>query len=183
MTASRTTYSGVAQAIHWISALLIVTMIGLGLVMTRIDADTAQQALYRAHVTIGLAVLALTAIRLAWLVFHRWPAPPPSLASVQAKLFIGNHVLLYLVLIVMLSSGVGMLALSGLPSPLGVVPADIEDVPPRLIHDILSKVFIGLLVMHILGVLEYQLHKGDTLSRMGIRWLARRSTSTDSSGE
>ena len=36
-----------------------------------LDAGPAQEALYRAHVGVGLAVLALTAFRLVWLIRHR----------------------------------------------------------------------------------------------------------------
>ena len=166
-----TTYNRTTQIIHWVSALLILIMIGLGLTMTRIDSGEVQQNLYSAHVTLGLVVLVLTAFRLIWLVFNRWPPPPPGLSSLQEKLMTWTHILLYPLLILMVTSGVGMLLLSDItPSPVGIRPSDIEDVPPREAHILLSKVFIVLLIIHLRGVLGYQLRKGDTMARMGVRW-------------
>lgn len=183
MEGPRTTYTGVAQAVHWASALLILAMLPMGLVMTRIGAGSAQESLYRAHVAVGLVVLALTAFRLVWLLFHRWPAPPPKLSPLNERALAGTHILLYAVLLAMVMSGVGMLALSGAaPSPAGLTPADIEDVPPRMAHSVLSKVFIALLVVHLAGVLNYQLRKGDTLSRMGVRGFGRRGADADPPG-
>ncbi len=151
-------------------------MIGLGLVMTRIDAGAVQQSLYRIHVTLGLTVLVLTVFRLVWLVFNRWPPPPPGLSSRRKKTFKTTHALLYVLLAALVTTGVGMLLLSGLSlSPVSLSPAGIRDVAPREAHHLLSKLFIVLLVVHLTGVLDYQVRKGDALSRMSVRWSSRRA--------
>ena len=167
-------YDRLAQATHWASALLILSMLGVGLAMTRIGEGEMQKALYNTHVGMGLGTLALTAVRLVALAVHRWPSPPAGLSRVNERAFIGTHVLLYVLLIALLASGIGMLALSGIAlAPGSVVPADIENVPPRVAHDLLSKVFIALLLIHVVGVVRYQLGKGDTLGRMGVHWFRR----------
>lgn len=174
MDKSAAAYNRLTQATHWASALLILGMLGMGLAMTRIGEGEAQDALYNAHVGMGLGTLALTAVRLVALAVHRWPAPPPGLSRVNERAFTGTHVLLYVLLIALLASGIGMLALSGVALiPGSVVPADIENVPPRMVHDVLSKVFIALLLVHVAGVARYQLGKGDTLGRMGVPWFRR----------
>lgn len=167
-------YNRVAQITHWASALLILSMLGIGLAMTRIGEGGTQDSLYNVHVGIGLATLVLTAVRLIALVVHRWPAPPPGLSSANERAFIGTHVLLYILLVSLLASGIAMLALSGLSLvPGSIVPADVENVPPRMAHDLLSKVFIALLLVHVAGVVRYQMGKGDTLGRMGVPWFGR----------
>ena len=70
MQESKAGYSGIAQATHWLSALLILTMIPLGLIMTGIESDSGQQSLYQVHVGLGLVVLVLTATRLVTLVLN-----------------------------------------------------------------------------------------------------------------
>ncbi len=167
-------YNRISQVTHWASALLILGMLGMGLAMTRIGEGEAQESLYNTHVGVGLATLALTAVRLVALVLHRWPSPPPGLSPANERAFIGTHVLLYTLLVALLASGIGTLALSGLSlAPGSIVPADIENVPPRMAHDVLSKVFIVLLLVHVAGVVRYQLGKGDTLGRMGVPWFSR----------
>ncbi len=64
-------YGRVTQISHWLSALLILAMIPIGLIMTRIEAGSGQDSLYRTHVAPGLVILALTGIRLGALVFKR----------------------------------------------------------------------------------------------------------------
>lgn len=167
-------YNRITQITHWASALLILGMLGMGLAMTRIGEGGAQEALYNAHVGMGLGTLSLTAVRLVVLAVHRWPSPPPGLSRVNERAFTGTHILLYVLLIALLASGIGMLALSGMALvPGSIVPADIENVPPRMAHDVLSKVFIVLLLVHVVGVVRYQLGKGDTLWRMGVPWFRR----------
>ncbi len=174
MGGSPVEYDRIAQIVHWASALLILGMLGMGLAMTRIDEGEAQDTLYNAHVGLGLGTLALTAVRLVALAVHRRPSPPPGLSRVNERAFTGTHVLLYVLLIALLASGIGMLALSGIAlAPGSIVPADIENVPPRMVHNVLSKVFIALLVVHVVGVVRYQLGKGDTLGRMGVPWFSR----------
>ena len=171
MQESKVGYSGIAQATHWLSALLILTMIPLGLVMTGIESDSGQKSLYQVHVGLGLVVLVLTVTRLVTLVFKRWPAPPTGMSSLHEKAFHAVHVLIYVVLVGSLATGMGMLIFSGItPFPSAVVPAAIEDIPPRFIHHFLGIALIPLLLIHIAGVLLHQLRRGETLSRMGVRW-------------
>ena len=174
MSKSAQSYNRITQIVHWASALLILGMLGAGLAMTRIGEGEAQEALYNVHVGMGLGTLALTAVRLVALAVHRWPAPPPGLSPSNERAYIGTHVLLYTLLIGLLGSGIGMLALSGMALvPGSIIPADIENVSPRMAHDLLSKLFIALLLIHVVGVVRYQLGKGDTLGRMGVHWSRR----------
>ena len=174
MTTSSMNYNTVTQVIHWVSAALILCMIPMGLVMHNLSDGTPKLVLYNAHVSVGMAVIAVTAFRLVWLAFRRWPAPLPRLSSWRLKVFTGVHVILYAVLVVVLLSGIMMVVFSGLtPIPGTIEPEAIQDVLPRTVHDILTKVLIVALVIHIVGVVDYQVRKGDTLSRMGISLFSR----------
>ena len=175
MTNSTTQYNRGAQIIHWTSALLILCMIPLGLVMHNLPDGTQKQVMYNVHVAIGLTVIAVTVWRLVWLALHRWPEPLPGLSTVRLKFLTGIHVILYVVLVVMLVSGIAMILTSGLlPVPGTIEPESIADVPPRTVHDIFSKLLIIALVIHVVGVVDYQVRKGDTLGRMGISVFQKR---------
>lgn len=161
-------YGTIAQMLHWLSAVLIIGMIPMGLVMARMAEGPAQTGLYRLHVGLGLVVLVLTAARIIWRVIDPSPAVPSQITGLRRFVFKGIHVLQYVVLVLMLASGVAILVASGLGlAPATVVPAAISaDLPPVGGHAALAKVFLVLLLAHLGGMIEYQLFHGDTLGRI-----------------
>src|SRR3546814_11158576 len=70
-------YSAVAIALHWVIALLIVANIALGL-GHELFGRANELAIMAAHKSIGLTILALSLLRLAWRLSHR---PPPLPAA------------------------------------------------------------------------------------------------------
>ncbi|MCA9916395.1 MAG: cytochrome b/b6 domain-containing protein [Anaerolineales bacterium] len=171
MKGSSNQYGRIAQIFHWLSMLLIVGLAIGGTVMTRLNGGAQQEQMYKLHVTVGLIVLALTVARIIWLFVDTRPAPPAGLEGGQKAMFTWNHNLLYVVIVVMVISGVGMLILSNIGlSPANVTPDAIQNVTPRRVHDIVSKLFIILFLMHLAGVVMYQLREGDTFGRMGVPW-------------
>lgn len=165
---SNNRYSRVAQAFHWVSALLILTMLPMGIIMTRISEDSAVQ-LYRIHVILGIVVLLLTILRLIWLFVDDQPEELTNVENWEKQVFIWNHRLIYLGLFILTASGLGILLTSGVSfPPTTLLPETIVESVPQQTHALLSKVFIALLVVHIAGVINYQVTKGNTLARMGI---------------
>ena len=169
MKGTATKYGRLAVSVHWISALLLIALWPMGFSMTRMVEGATKTRLYQAHVAIALVVLLLTAVRIVWHFMDTVPDPPPNLTPLNEKAFLWNHNLLYLVLVLMVLSGIAILLTSGLGlSPSGVVPEAIAEVPSRTAHGLLSWAFLLLLLAHIGGVVRYQLLKGNTLARMGV---------------
>ncbi len=169
MKSTTTSYGKFAQMFHWLSAILILLMLPLGLVMHRIPDGSLQNTLYRAHIVVGLLVLLITAARVAWRFIEPTPQPPIELGLVRRWLFKTVHLLQYLVLIGLLVTGVGMMWTSGIGLSLFSLDAhDIAYGASVVWHARLSKLFIGLLLAHFVGVFEYQLLKGNILARMGV---------------
>ena len=169
MNDSTAKYDTVTQIVHWVSAALILGMIPLGLIMHELPDGTQKQVMYNVHVTVGMGVIGVTVFRLVWLASRRWPGPLPELSASRLKVFTATHVILYITLVVVLLSGVAMILASGMvPVPGAIRPEDIRDVLPRTIHNLMTKALILALIVHVVGVVDYQLRKGDTLSRMGI---------------
>lgn len=168
-----TGYGRVTQGLHWISALLILTLIPMGFWMQSV-AEADKLAIYRMHAVLGIMVLLLTLVRLANRWFEPSPAPPPGLTGGKLLAFKGVHVLLYLALLVLTISGIGLNLTSGLSDILfggapGPIPDDFSQFTPRIVHGLMARIYIGLLIAHIGGVITYQMSEGDTLGRMGLR--------------
>src|SRR6185369_13928945 len=73
-------YDPLAKALHWITALLVLGLIGLGLWMVDLPISLTKLLAYGWHKWIGLVVLVLTIVRLLW----RWRAPPLPLPDTVA---------------------------------------------------------------------------------------------------
>ncbi len=122
MKSTTLNYGRITQAFHWVSALLIFSMLPLGIVMTRIADGSAKTMLYRAHVTIGLIVLVLTVLRIVWAFIDQKPDVLPDMPPWRQFVLKAVHILLYLLLLVLAVSGVRML----LAAELGISPANVS---------------------------------------------------------
>ncbi len=169
MTEKPKAYGKMSQILHWVTALLIFVALVIGFLMTNILPEGEVDKLFNNHVMGGWILLVLMVLRL----FARWrqsaPDMPEGLSGLRAQIFKWNHILLYVFVILMMSSGIGILSLSGLSIfPGSITQAGIQKVLPIAAHDIFSKIVLVLVLMHIGGVLQYQFTKGDVLRRMGI---------------
>ncbi|MDE2369865.1 MAG: cytochrome b [Burkholderiales bacterium] len=89
-------YSVPAQALHWLTAILVLVAFFYGQGGTEAQVYSAAQDFERQlHETLGLGVLALTALRLLWRAVDQHPEPPPlarwirvSAGVVQAGLYV-----------------------------------------------------------------------------------------------
>ena len=77
----RTRYSGINQAIHWITAALIAAVIVLGWVVDPRHITPRVLSLWEWHKTIGIVVLLMTVGRIGW----RFIDPPPSPPAYQSR--------------------------------------------------------------------------------------------------
>ncbi|HCO56031.1 MAG TPA: cytochrome B, partial [Pelagibacterium sp.] len=61
-------YGTIAIVVHWVTALLVLALIVLGLNAADADTDATKRALLIPHIALGLTVLALTIFRIFWWV-------------------------------------------------------------------------------------------------------------------
>ncbi len=171
MTEQAKTYGATGAAIHWISAFLIVVLLGTGFRAGMTVDPEAKAALLRIHLPVAILVLLITAFRLFWWArIGRKPAPLGTSPAWQEALAHWVHRLLYLALLILLASGVAMSALSGLPAILfggaGPLP-DFTELAPRAPHGIAARVLAGLTALHMAAALYHHVILRDgTLRRM-----------------
>jgi cytochrome b561 len=112
---SAVAYTLVARVLHWITAVLVLAMIPLGIVIANIE-DLPR--LYDLHRSIGVVLLLIVLIRLAYRVTHP-PLPLPRDIPLMQRLLAGFvHWTLYAVLIV--QPIVGWIATSAYGAPITV---------------------------------------------------------------
>ena len=100
-----------ARAFHWIHALVIFFLIGLGLysteVLTATDFDTlmARAAVIYTHKAWGFVAFCLVVLRLVWRFLSPTPDLPTDMSSLERRLAHWGHIALYVLIIVMPISG------------------------------------------------------------------------------
>jgi cytochrome b561 len=132
---------------------------------------------YNFHTSIGLTLLALMLVRLAWRLAHR-PPPLPAMPVWEARLARATHVALYAALLAMPIAGYLGSVWSGYPVKwFGLTLPAWGDAIPAMkdamsaFHYVTSFALLALVVLHIAGALRHVLRGEPIVRRMT---LARR---------
>ena len=172
LKSTSTQYGRMAISLHWLSALGAILAFAAGFSVVNLAPPERQAPILVVHIVLGLIVFALTLLRLLWwLAFDRHPGAPAGQPRWQALSAQIVHVGLYVLLILMATSGIATVLLSGaLPTLLagGPVP-DLSEVVPRIAHGVMSKLLLLLFVVHVGAAIYHQVIRGDRLlARMGL---------------
>lgn len=164
-------YTLPAILLHWLQALLIVCLLWLGWTMIDLPKGAERSAAYSLHKSLGLLVLLLGTLRLAWRLRH--PAPPSPLTGWQARVATGVHVALYVFLFLAPLAGYLASAFTpyaikffGLELPKFFAADEAANGLFKWLHRI--GVYGGalLIALHVAAALKHAWQKDGTLSRM-----------------
>jgi cytochrome b561 len=97
-------YGAPAKTLHWLIVVLLVTQYLIGWLMPDIHRGTQPGTAMMFHISFGVVILALTALRFAWRLTHP-VAPESSLPAWQRLSSEAAHWLLYLLVLVTTLSG------------------------------------------------------------------------------
>lgn len=97
-------YDGIAKTLHWLSFGLVAVQFAIGWTMPEIGVDRRPSELIEIHMSIGIAILVITAIRLAWRLARGAPRELSG-AAWERRTAKAVQVGLYLLLFLMPLSG------------------------------------------------------------------------------
>jgi cytochrome b561 len=168
-------YGAVAQTLHWIIAALIVTQFVLASMADDLPAGMQKLALLARHKSVGMTVLMLAVVRLAWRLFHKPPPLPPRMKSYEVALAKITHGLFYVLLFAIPLSGWMMSSAKGytvswfnLFAWPNLVPKDQAAFKLlRSVHETVATTLFFVAILHILASLKHHFwDKDDVLKRM-----------------
>jgi cytochrome b561 len=168
-------YTGVAQALHWIIAALIVTQFVLAWTADDLPLGVHKLALLAWHKSFGMTVLMLAVLRLLWRIKHSAPALPAAMTRLERRLARVTHVAFYVLLFAMPLTGwmmssaknysVSWFGLFTWPDLIGKNEAAFDFL--KTTHDYLSDGLFAIAVLHVLAALKHHFwNKDDVLLRM-----------------
>lgn len=172
----------VSQLLHWAVVLLVVVIAVLGLIMADLPNNPQKLRLYSLHKSLGLTVLALMALRLAWRAVAGAPAPVAGTPRWQHRAATLTHGALYALLFAMPLTGWLFNYAAGFPLqwfglfnlPRGAAPdPDLRELA-KLLHEGGFWLLLMLVVAHAGAAFHHHLFLRDaTLTRMLPRPRAR----------
>ncbi len=164
-------YGVVQRWLHWIVAILVLGSLTGGTVLWWLGFEglrdtfglAATNAVYTAHKTVGVAILGLVALRLAWRLAVGAPPPAPTMSPALARISRLTHGALYVLLVAMPVLGWAATAAGGFPVQFfhwnlpGLVPEN-EALSARLfqLHGLAGAALGALALVHVAGALRHR---------------------------
>jgi cytochrome b561 len=170
-------YTSVAIALHWIIALALICQLALGFSLENIPRAERGEFM-GVHKSLGITILFLSLVRLAWRLTHKPPPLPAGLKPWEKMLSSSVHVAFYFVMIgaplggwAMSTASTrappvsfwGMFDLPGLPVPESDALAEQLGAG----HAAAGIIAVVLIVLHVGGALKHMfVDDNDVLWRM-----------------
>ncbi len=177
-------YGGVAITLHWLMAVVIFTLFGVGLYMVELTYyDPLYKTLPEIHKSVGILLALVFLFRIFWRLSNPVPAPVAGTTAVEKRLAELVHRLFYLLIAAIMISGYLISTADGKSISvfdLFSVPATMTSIPEQedtagLVHQYLAYGLIALVVLHAAAALKHHFVNRDfTLRRMlGTGWRER----------
>lgn len=171
---SPASYDPVAKGLHWLMAVLIIGLWCVGLTMEEMPKGDLRSQVIGIHKALGVVVLALVVVRLAWRATHRTPELPdgmPALEKLGAKL---GHRALYALMVAIPVDGILMSQAGGRAvNVFGFVLPTLVEKNEQMKkfwgegHELLAWVLAVVLVVHVVAALRHHVMlKDDVMRRM-----------------
>lgn len=167
-------YHGVLVVLHWLMAVMVAVALFMGgaVLEHTPNSDPAKIDALRAHMGAGLVIGALLLLRLLTRLVTQHPPKATTGIPWADRLAPWVHWALYGLIAAMVGSGMGIAQAFDLPAVVfqgqGSLPADFSAASARTVHDLVSKLLLLTVLVHVAAALYHQwVRKDGLLSRMG----------------
>ena len=178
-------YDSVAMTLHWLIALTVILNIALGLYMGELPrTDPMKFTILQLHFSVGLTVLILSVLRVAWRLMNKVPPLPANMSTLERWLAKGMHLAFYILILALPLTGWAILSASPRGGPIPYFGlfnwphiwflSNMDMAGKKAIigsiaetHETLAWIMIVLVPIHILAALYHQhVRKDGVLARM-----------------
>lgn len=173
-------YGLVAQSLHWLVVVGIVLQFVWAWRIDETDSIRQQYQLVIQHKSIGMTVLLLALVRIAWRVFNRPPALPGSMTRWERFAAAFTHWALYGLILMLPISGWIYSSAAGYGAEFWGLVDDIPDLVEQSealedtfheVHEVLGWALIALVGIHAAAALQHHfIRKDNVLKRMLPKW-------------
>jgi cytochrome b561 len=160
---SPTSYGAVSRGFHWVTAILMLSLVPIGLFVTALSAAHPERAGFvAAHQSLGLTVLILVAARVVWLCASPAPVAEAYTAEWRRRAARAVHIVFYALLFAFPLTGYVVSAanpepivLYGVAVPVIKQPSEIVAATAGFAHTwVLPVLFYSAVALHLAAVGE-----------------------------
>lgn len=169
-------YDALSRHLHWLLALLIISMLSVGFYMMSIADDPDSHNYFALHKSFGLITAAVVLLRILWRIKNKTAPLPSSVGKWQAKLARLMHMMLYACVIIMptmgfLGSSYGKFGVAFFGWQLPDWTTKNPDLSQLFfnIHGIVAWVLVVLISLHVLAAFKHlMIDKDGVFQRMWV---------------
>jgi cytochrome b561 len=155
--------------LHWLLAVLILAALTAGFWLgATSNSDPAKIGVLRAHMAVGMLILALMVLRFIVRMLTARPAPATTGYPALDKLAPITHYGLYVLILLMVATGYATGLAAGLPAIVfggsgAPLPQDFSVFPTFLAHGSIALLLVAAIILHTTAAFYHQFVRGDGL--------------------
>ena len=174
MTETREKLLTTTILLHWLIAVPMIAMLGMGLYLESLPVGPEKNELVGVHMGVGLIILCLAVLRSIWRLSHGFPPAVGEYRKWEQRLAKIAHWALLLATMLLPISGIVMTLGSGRAVSFFGTPVfgpfekiELMSNVGHVMHGLGGRVIIVMVVLHIAGALKHALIDGDgTMKRI-----------------
>ena len=168
-------WGAAARTFHWLVAAIILVQFVLGKVAEGMSISPAKIDTFVWHKSLGVTVLLIVLLRLAWRLFDSPPDAPAGIPPRETKLAAIGHWLLYVLMFAVPLSGwwvsdasrVPFEAYFVVPMPDLIATDRAAQETASTVHEILTNALLAVAAVHVAAALWHHFyHRNAVLRRM-----------------
>jgi cytochrome b561 len=166
-------YTTTAIALHWVIAILIVALVGIGWYMGDLPRGSTDKRFFEPlHKSLGLLAALMVLVRIAWRAGHVPPPLPQAMPAWERHAVLFSHALLYTCIVVMPLTGYlsgnfdrDPLLFFGLEIPRWSMPDRLLSRLFEQVHSATSNVLVAIVAVHVAAALKHWFIDKDGVSQ------------------
>lgn len=158
-------YSGLSAANHWVTVLLVVSMLVLGLAASEAPTDDTEDYIIGIHVSLGFFAFLFVLWRVAYRLYEGFPATVGETAPERWAAWLVHRLLLIVLILQVLTGPLYLFTEGEAVDVFGWFSVSLPLRSPEAVHELMEEIHVilgvyiipGLLLLHIAGAIRHYL--------------------------
>lgn len=170
-------YSGLSTTNHWITVILVVSMLVLGLVASEAPNDTVEDYVIGIHISLGFFAFLFIVWRVAYRLYEGFPPAIAGTALERWAAYLVHRSLLIVLTLQVLTGPLYLFTEGDAVNVFGWFSVSLPLESSEAIHELIEEIHVvlgvyvipGLLLVHIAGAIRHYLSGHDAEEAQRVR--------------